>query len=57
MGDEYTSTEHILLERSDSPEGKTLAAFGVTKDAVLALREIRQPIRHQPKPRRHLPGA
>ena len=42
MGDEYTSTEHILLGLTDSPEGKTLAAFGVTKDAVLkALREIR----------------
>ena len=42
MGDEYTSTEHILLGLTDSPESKTLSAFGVTKDAVLkALREIR----------------
>ncbi len=42
MGDEYTSTEHILLGLTDSPEGKTLANFGVTKDAVLkALRDIR----------------
>ena len=42
MGDEYTSTEHILLGITDSPEGKTLATFGVTKDAVLkALRDIR----------------
>lgn len=42
MGDEYTSTEHILLGLTDSPEGKTLASFGITKDAVLkALREIR----------------
>jgi ATP-dependent Clp protease ATP-binding subunit ClpB len=42
MGDEYTSTEHILLGLTDSPEGKTLANFGVTKDAILkALREIR----------------
>jgi ATP-dependent Clp protease ATP-binding subunit ClpB len=42
MGDEYTSTEHILLGLTDSPEGKTLAAFGVTKDTVLkALRDIR----------------
>jgi ATP-dependent Clp protease ATP-binding subunit ClpB len=42
MGDEYTSTEHILLGLTDSPEGKTLSAFGITKDAVLkALREIR----------------
>ena len=42
MGDEYTSTEHILLGITDSPEGKTLSSFGVTKDAVLkALRDIR----------------
>ncbi len=42
MGDEYTSTEHILLGLTDSPEGKKLADFGVTKDAVLkALRDIR----------------
>ena len=42
MGDEYTSTEHILLGLTDSPEGKTLSAFGITKDEVLkALREIR----------------
>ena len=42
MGDEYISTEHILLGLTDSPEGKTLANFGVTKDAILkALREIR----------------
>jgi len=42
MGDEYSSTEHILLGLIDSPENKTLSAFGVTKDAVLkALREIR----------------
>jgi len=35
-------TEHILLGLTDSPEGKTLSAFGVTKDAVLkSLREIR----------------
>ena len=42
MGDEYTSAEHILLGLTDSPEGKRLADFGVTKDAVLkALRDIR----------------
>ncbi len=42
MGDEYTSTEHILLGLTDSPEGKTLSDFGITKDAVLkALRDIR----------------
>jgi len=42
MGDEYTSTEHILLGLTESSESKTLAAFGITKDAVLkALRNIR----------------
>ena len=42
MGDEYTSTEHILLGLTDSPESKTLSAFGINKDAILkALREIR----------------
>ena len=42
MGDEYTSTEHILLGLTDSPEGKRLAGYGVTKDAILkALRSIR----------------
>ena len=46
MGDEYTSTEHILLGLTDSPEGKTLAAVGVTKDAVLkALREMKRVVR------------
>ena len=42
MGDEYTSTEHILLGLTDGPEGKRLAGYGVTKDAILkALRSIR----------------
>lgn len=42
MGDEYTSTEHILLGLTESSESKTLEAFGITKDAVLkALRVIR----------------
>jgi ATP-dependent Clp protease ATP-binding subunit ClpB len=42
MGDDYTSTEHILLGLTESSESKTLAAFGITKDAVLkALRDIR----------------
>lgn len=42
MGDEYTSTEHILLGLTESSESKTLEAFGITKDAVLkALRDIR----------------
>ena len=40
MGDDYTSTEHILLGLTESSESKTLAAFGI--DAVLkALRDIR----------------
>ncbi len=42
MGDAYTSTEHLLLGLLDSPEGKRLAQFGITKDAVLnALKEVR----------------
>ena len=42
MGDEYTSTEHILLGLTDSPENKRLAEFGISKDAVLkALRNLR----------------
>ncbi len=42
MGDEYTSTEHILLGLTDGPEGKRLAGYGITKDAILkALRSIR----------------
>ena len=42
MGDDYTSTEHILLGLTDTPEGKRLAQFGLTKDAILkSLRNIR----------------
>jgi ATP-dependent Clp protease ATP-binding subunit ClpB len=42
MGDEYVSTEHILLGLTDSPEGKRLAEYGLTKDAILkALRNLR----------------
>ncbi len=42
MGDEYVSTEHILLALIESEEGKRLKGFGLTKDAVLdALKEIR----------------
>lgn len=42
MGDEYISTEHMLLGVSESPEGKRLAQFGLTKDAILnALKELR----------------
>lgn len=42
MQDEYVSTEHLLLALCDSVEGKRLAEFGLTKDAVLkALMSIR----------------
>lgn len=42
MGDEYTSTEHLLLGLADSPEGKRLSQYGLSKDAILkALREVR----------------
>jgi ATP-dependent Clp protease ATP-binding subunit ClpB len=36
MQDDYVSTEHILLGLTDSPEGKRLSQYGLTKDAVLA---------------------
>ncbi len=42
MGDEYVSTEHILLGLADSLEGKRLVEYGLTKDAILkALRNLR----------------
>ncbi|MBG0788452.1 MAG: AAA family ATPase, partial [Anaerolineaceae bacterium] len=42
MSDEYVSTEHLLLGLTDSPEGKRLADYGLTKDAILkALKEVR----------------
>ncbi|MDY6872613.1 MAG: ATP-dependent chaperone ClpB [Chloroflexota bacterium] len=42
MSDEYISTEHLLLGLTDSPEGKRLADYGLTKDAILkALKEVR----------------
>ncbi len=42
MGDEYVSTEHILLGLIESEEGNRLKGFGLTKDAVLEeLMEIR----------------
>jgi len=42
MGDEYVSTEHILLGLIESQEGARLEGFGLTKDAVLeVLMEIR----------------
>ncbi len=42
MQDEYVSTEHILLGLADSVEGKRLAQYGLTKDAILkALKSVR----------------
>jgi ATP-dependent Clp protease ATP-binding subunit ClpB len=42
MGDEYTSTEHLLMGLTESFEGKRLSQYGLTKDAILnALRELR----------------
>jgi ATP-dependent Clp protease ATP-binding subunit ClpB len=42
MQDDYVSVEHILLALADSPEGKRLAGYGLTKDAILnALKSIR----------------
>ena len=42
MSDEYVSTEHLLLGLTDSSEGKRLASYGLTKDAILkALKEVR----------------
>lgn len=36
MQDDYVSTENILLGLTESIEGKRLASFGLTKDAILA---------------------
>ncbi len=42
MKDEYVSTEHILLGLTESPEGKRLESYGLTKDAILkALASVR----------------
>ncbi len=42
MRDEYLSVEHIFLGLLDSPVGKLLEEYGITKDAVLkALQKIR----------------
>ena len=42
MGDEYVSTEHILLGLTDNVEGERLSQYGLTKDAILnALTSIR----------------
>jgi ATP-dependent Clp protease ATP-binding subunit ClpB len=42
MQDDFVSTEHILLGLTESSEGKRLAAYGLTKDAILtALKSVR----------------
>ncbi len=42
MSDEFVSTEHLLLGLTDSIEGKRLASYGLTKDAILkALQSVR----------------
>ncbi len=42
MQDDYVSTEHILLGLTESPEARRMAAFGLTKDAILnALKSVR----------------
>jgi ATP-dependent Clp protease ATP-binding subunit ClpB len=42
MGDEYVSTEHILLGLTDSAESKRLSQYGLVKDAILkALASVR----------------
>jgi len=42
MKDDFVSTEHILLGLTESPEGKRLATYGLTKEAILkALTEVR----------------
>jgi ATP-dependent Clp protease ATP-binding subunit ClpB len=35
MQDDYTSTEHILLALTDSPEGRRLEQYGINKDSIL----------------------
>jgi ATP-dependent Clp protease ATP-binding subunit ClpB len=35
MQDDFTSTEHLLLGLTESPEGKRLSQYGLTKDAIL----------------------
>jgi ATP-dependent Clp protease ATP-binding subunit ClpB len=42
MQDDYVSTEHLLLALTESSEGRLLAQYGLTKDAVLrSLTEVR----------------
>ncbi len=42
MQDEYVSTEHILLGLTESPMGRVMAKYGLTRDAILkAMAEVR----------------
>ncbi len=42
MQDEYVSAEHILLGLTESPMGRVMARFGLTRDAILkAMAEVR----------------
>ena len=42
MQDDYVSAEHILIGLTESIEGKRLASYGLTKDAILnALKSVR----------------
>jgi ATP-dependent Clp protease ATP-binding subunit ClpB len=42
MQDDYVSTEHLLLGLAESSEGKRLAQYGLSKDAILkALHSVR----------------
>jgi ATP-dependent Clp protease ATP-binding subunit ClpB len=42
MQDDYVSTEHMLLGLTESPEGRRLSKYGLTRDAILqALTEVR----------------
>ncbi len=42
MGDEYTSTEHLLLGLTESAEARRLSQYGITRDAILKnLKNIR----------------
>jgi len=42
MGDDFTSTEHILLGLTETSENSLLESYGITRDAILkALRSVR----------------
>lgn len=57
MGDEYVSTEHLLLglasERAKGPSQRLLTSFGITKDAILKTFNCHpwQSTGHRPKSR------